>query len=117
MNIQSIGTSLPAMMSSAEVGNVAREAKVADIPVRQEGQSAQPETVEQLKKAIDSVQQYIEPFNSDLEFSVNDKTDRLIVTVIDSETKEVIRQIPSKEMLAIAEALDSIKGLFVKQQA
>ena len=40
-----------------------------------------------------------------------------MVKIIDSATKEVIRQVPSQEMLAIAKALDSIKGLFVKQSA
>ena len=37
--------------------------------------------------------------------------------MVDKATKEVIRQIPSEEMIAMAKALDSIKGLFVKQQA
>jgi hypothetical protein len=46
---------------------------------------------------------------------VNDDTGQLVVKIIDRTTKEVIRQMPSEEMLAIAKTLDSIKGLFVKQ--
>ena len=40
-----------------------------------------------------------------------------MVKVVDQSTKEVIRQIPSEEMLAIAKALDSLKGLLVRQTA
>jgi len=46
-----------------------------------------------------------------------DDTGQLVVKIIDRTTQEVIRQMPSEEMLAIAKALDSIKGLFVQQTA
>lgn len=122
MNIQSLSSSLPPT-SGAETGSVAREARIATSAAIQETSAAanaagtQPVSSEQLSAAIDSVREYIQPFNSDLQFSVNDETNRVIVTVVDSETKEVIRQIPSEEMLAMAKALDNIKGLFIKQQA
>jgi hypothetical protein len=35
---------------------------------------------------------------------------RTVVKVIDQETKEVLRQIPTKEALALAKAFDSAKG-------
>jgi hypothetical protein len=41
---------------------------------------------------------------------VDDDTGQLVVKIIDRSTKEVIRQMPSEEMLAIAKTLDSIKG-------
>ncbi len=72
---------------------------------------------EALEAAMRSVQDYIQPFNSNLQFSVNNDTRQVVVRVVDSETKELIRQIPSEEMVAIAKALDSIKGLLVKQSA
>ncbi len=121
MNIQPVSSSLPSQ-GGAEVVSLSRETRAAAAPIAQgttatAQQSQPPASMEQLEKAIDSVREYIKPFNSDLQFSVNDDTNKVIVTVVDSETKEVIRQIPSEEMLAIAKALDSIKGLFVKQQA
>ncbi|HMY07311.1 MAG TPA: flagellar protein FlaG, partial [Accumulibacter sp.] len=51
------------------------------------------------------------------EFSVDNDTGQMVVKVVDKSTQEVIRQVPSKEMLAIAKTLDNIKGLFVKQTA
>jgi flagellar protein FlaG len=52
-----------------------------------------------------------------LEFSVDNDSKRTIVKVVDQTTKEVLRQIPSPEALAIAKSLDSSKGLLIKQTA
>ncbi len=117
MNIQAISTSLPPQ-SSSDAGAVSRTAKaVAPPPVQQSAPPEQPASKEQLEVAINSIREYIQPFNSDLQFSVNQDTNQVVVTVVDSQTKEVIRQIPSEEMIAIAKTLDSIKGLFLKQSA
>lgn len=121
MNIQPISTSLPPQ-SSPEVGAAPREARVA-VPTQEKTipeQTAQPEkpaSQEQLKTAVKSVREYVQPFNNNLEFSISDETDSVVVKIVDIATKEVIRQIPSEEMIAIAKALDSIKGLFIKQMA
>lgn len=72
---------------------------------------------DEVSAAVNSVRTYIEPINSALEFSLNDDTDQIVVKIVDRETKEVIRQMPSEEMIALAKALDSLKGLFVKQNA
>jgi len=71
----------------------------------------------QVETAAQSVREFVQPINSNLEFSVDDDTGQLVVKIIDRTTQEVIRQMPSEEMLAIARALDSIKGLFVQQTA
>jgi flagellar protein FlaG len=36
---------------------------------------------------------------------------------LDSQSKEVIRQIPSEEAIQLAQALDKLQGLFVKAKA
>lgn len=115
MNIQSISSSLPAQ-SSPEAGSVSREVKLA-VAAQEKAPVAKEASPEQLKAAIKSVREYIEPTKSDLEFSVIEETDQVVVKIIDSSTKEVIRQMPSEEMIAIAKALDSIKGLLLKESA
>lgn len=122
MNIPSVNTSLPAQ-ARPEVRVMANEARLAEpsktglSPAQTVQAAEKPAGQEQLKAAVKSVQEYIEPFNNNLEFSVNDQNNQVVIKVVDKATKEVIRQIPSEEMIAMAKALDSIKGLFVKQQA
>jgi len=40
-----------------------------------------------------------------------------VVKVIDQETKEVLRQIPTKEALEIAKSFDTAKGFLISQSA
>ncbi|MBL8395768.1 MAG: flagellar protein FlaG [Candidatus Accumulibacter sp.] len=122
MNIQPTTVSLPP--HAQPVANpVAREARTpAESTTRATEQALSRQQVqaparEQLEAATESVRAFVQPINSNLEFSVDDDTGQLVVRIIDRTTKEVIRQMPSAEMLAIAKALDSIKGLFVKQSA
>lgn len=71
---------------------------------------------QQLVEAADAVNDFIKITNNSLQFSVDSDTGVSFIKVIDTSTNEVIRQIPSEEMLAIAKALDSLKGLLVHQK-
>jgi flagellar protein FlaG len=123
MNIQPTVVSLPPQGSLA-VSNATRELRTpSNEKASQISEALQsPLRVQQpdrntVEAAARSVREFVQPINSNLEFSVNDDTGQLVVRIIDRSTKEVIRQMPSEEMLALAKALDSIKGLFVKQTA
>lgn len=72
---------------------------------------------ELLDSAVKATNEFISRVNNSLQFSIDDETGTSIIKVVDKNTKEVIRQIPSEEMLAIAKALDTIKGLLVHQKA
>jgi uncharacterized FlaG/YvyC family protein len=61
------------------------------------------ESVSQLKDFVTSVQR-------DLRFSVDELSGRTVITVLDSKTDKIIRQIPSEEVLAFAQNIDSLKG-------
>lgn len=71
----------------------------------------------QLQGAVNAANDFIKPITNSVEFSLDKDSDKMIVKVMDNATKEVIRQIPSVEMLAIAKALDKIQGLLIKQKA
>lgn len=72
---------------------------------------------EALLQAVDEVRNAIKPVAQDLLFSIDDDTGRTVVKVVDASTDEVIRQIPSEEVLAIAKALDKLQGVLIKQEA
>ena len=72
---------------------------------------------EQLKEAVKATNDFVSLVNNAVEFSLDDDTGITVVKVIDKNTKEVVRQIPSEEMLAIAKALDTVQGLLVRQKA
>jgi flagellar protein FlaG len=70
-----------------------------------------------LEDVVREVNEFIKPINNSLQFSIDDDTGTTVVKVIDRDTDEVIKQIPSEEMLALAKAIGQLKGLLVKQQA
>lgn len=80
------------------------------------GSSTQVDRSE-LDKAVKEIQGFIKDTNTSLDFHVDKDTDKLVVKVIDTSTKEVIKQIPSEDVLALAKALDKLKGLLVSQKA
>jgi len=76
---------------------------------------------EQVQQAIQTVQAMVQAQASNLQFSLDKETGKTIVTVVDTSTQKVIRQIPSKEMIAIAHAIDQMSskssGLMLNQTA
>jgi len=72
---------------------------------------------EQLQSSINAVNGFVKSINSEVEFSLDKDSGEMIVKVMDTSTNEVIRQMPSEEMLAVAKALDKFQGLLIKQKA
>jgi flagellar protein FlaG len=71
----------------------------------------------QVESAVSQISDFVQNFQRDLLFSIDEESDRLVVKVVDSETQEVIRQIPSEESLRIAKHLDSADSLILREQA
>lgn len=71
----------------------------------------------QIQQALEDVRKAIAPVAQNLLFSIDDDTGHTVIKIIDSSTDEVIKQIPSEEILAISKALDKLQGLLVKQHA
>ncbi len=93
-------------------------------PVRMETprQSDAAENVtENIEKRLDDVVERLNDFvqqtQRDLNFRVDKDSGVTVVTVTDSLTDEVIRQIPSKEALERLQNLEDIQGLLFRDQA
>lgn len=76
-----------------------------------------PPPVADVKEAVNRLNQYVQTLRRDLQFRVDEDTDRVIVTVTDSETHEVIRQIPAEEVLAVAKSLETMQGVLMDTKA
>ena len=83
--------------------------------VQQSVQSASD--TQALKSAVEASNRVVQALQSKLEFVTDETSGRMLVKVIDPENNEVIRQIPSEEMLSISRALDRMQGLLVKSKA
>lgn len=117
MSIQSIGTRAPAFSMPAETQAATKQTQAAQSETTQTAVQNES-SPEQVQEAVQSMNDFAaSTLNSSLNFSVDNDTGKTIVKVMDSETKEVLKQIPSEEMVAIAKAVDKLKGLLVHQKA
>ncbi|MBI3562472.1 MAG: flagellar protein FlaG [Gammaproteobacteria bacterium] len=57
------------------------------------------------EKVVSELQTYVQHSRRNLDFHVDDQTGEVVVKVIDVTNDEVIRQIPSEEMLALAKRI------------
>ncbi len=127
MNVSNINSSLPPVRTTsadlaAPDARAARSTAPSDatqvLTEQSVAQTQKTETTrEKLEEAVKQVNDFVQPFNNGLQFSLDDDTGKTIVKVIDKATEEVIRQFPSEEMLGIAKAIDTMKGLLIQQKA
>lgn len=68
-------------------------------------QPTSPPSGAELEEALSTVNQHQQVVQQSLQFEVDADLDRTVVKLVDSKTGEVVRQIPSEELLAIAKKL------------
>ena len=66
---------------------------------------------DRLKEISESLNAEMEIRSRDLQFSVDELTNRFLVTVLDQDSGQVIKQIPSDAILKVAHNLEALKGI------
>ena len=68
-----------------------------------------------LQEAIDRLNQQLKANGRDLSFQMDEEINRPIITVRNIETGEVVRQIPSEEIIRMAHSIEEGKGLLFNE--
>jgi len=92
----------PAVASSAAPQTSAQKAAPAP-------QTKPAISVESIQELADRIGEQINIERRNLSFSVDDSTGNVVVQVIDAETDEVIRQVPSEEFQRLAQAIADLR--------
>lgn len=71
----------------------------------------------QLSQVVLEINKAMKALGRGIEFSIDQDSQRTVVKVVDQETGDVIRQMPSAEALEIGKALDKLQGLLIRQSA
>lgn len=89
------------------------------LPLEQSSESEKELPREKLEKAVSHLSDYVQTVSRELQFEIDDDINDVIVTVVDRDTGDVIRQIPQDEVVRMARYLSeqdsgsAVKGLFV----
>lgn len=82
-----------------------------------EQNSQQQKRTEALREKVAQLNDYMQNMNRNLQFSVDDASGDTVVKVIDAETEEVVRQIPSEEILEARHAIEKYRGVLLETKA
>ncbi|WP_342538859.1 flagellar protein FlaG [Sporosarcina sp. FSL K6-1540] len=84
--------------------------------VQQKASNEQQLPADKAKQMTDSMNTFLESANTQLRFKFHEKLNEYYVTIVDSTTDEVIREIPSKKLLDIHAAMREFVGLLVDRK-
>ncbi|MEN6625958.1 MAG: flagellar protein FlaG [Candidatus Sumerlaeia bacterium] len=72
--------------------------------------------LEDIRQTTLKVNDYMRLSDTHLEFIVAEQTGRIIVQVVNSQTQEVIRQIPPEHVMRFAKTMSQLRGLLFEAQ-
>ncbi|MED1952368.1 flagellar protein FlaG [Brevibacillus centrosporus] len=70
----------------------------------------------ELTKEIKGINKWLETTNTHVKFTLHDKLNEYYVQVINDQTNEVIREIPSKKMMDMVAKMHEMVGLLVDER-
>jgi len=112
-NIHPVGSKSPGFSASQKVDegpskeNVVEIAEAKRLLEAKQAKSEKAETeIKNLSSVVAKINEQVQSIQRDLVFSVDEESGRDVVTIKDSNTDKVIKQIPSEEMLELARNLN-----------
>lgn len=72
---------------------------------------------EELEQSVQDLNSLVQELQRELRFSVDDGSGEMVVKVVDRQTDELVRQIPTEEILKLRERLEAATGAIFQDKA
>lgn len=72
--------------------------------------SSDEPAAQEIESAVGEISEFVQAQNRNLNFSYTEESNRSVVKVTDSETGDLIRQIPSEEVLKLSERIRDLQS-------
>jgi len=84
-------------------------------------ETGEQSTSDQLRKSTEQINKSVEQINrkmsnSEVQFGIHDKTNRITIKIIDKETKEVIKELPPEKTLDMIAKAWELAGILVDEK-
>ena len=90
---------------------------VHEVPVTNEGKSISlNEERKILRESTEKFNKLSDKLNLDIKFAYNDKIDQVYLNVIDKNTGQIIRKLPSEEAMKISESMKELVGILLDKK-
>ncbi|CAM3274668.1 flagellar protein FlaG [Filibacter tadaridae] len=90
--------------------------EVIEDKAQQQPDNEHPLQADKAKQMTESMNNFLETANTHLQFKFHEKLNEYYVTIVDSTTDEVIKEIPSKKLMDIHAAMREFIGLLVDRK-
>lgn len=67
--------------------------------------------------ALDVINDRLQAWSTGMRFDMDDDTQRLVISIVDSTTGKVLRQIPSEAVLQVAKMIVTLQGAGIDTHA
>ena len=107
------GTTVDVKSSASERDTVANEASVENgsrVAVREDGQASN----EQIRQSVEKINKSVS--NGEAIFGIHDATNRVMIKIVDKETKEVIKEFPPEKTLDMIAKVWEMAGIMVDEK-
>jgi len=82
-----------------------------------DAEKAEEPRAEDMDAMVEDIREMARMFEHELQFRIEEDLDRPVVEVKDAQNDEVIRQIPSEEMVELARNMERIRGILFDESA
>lgn len=76
-----------------------------------------PGQASSLEKALESVNSNLQAWSTGMRFEMDEDAQRLVVSIVDNETGEVLRTVPSDAVLRVAKMIVQLQGSGIDARA
>jgi uncharacterized FlaG/YvyC family protein len=90
-------------------------AQTADRPPRDS--ASEPLFTEEVDSAVEAFNEVFKQANVGVRYQVDTKTGDLVITLVDRDTQQVVRQVPPEEILRMRQRLEELLGVLFDQTA
>lgn len=111
--VKESSTNWPAATAAAEQQRLDRV--LQQLPAVRQSEAQKELKRDDLVKPLQQVNEVMN--NYGIHFEMSDDHGKIVIKVVNQESGELIRQIPSEEVLRIAAHLHEVSGLLVREQA
>lgn len=106
----------PEAVSAISGSDASTKSNISEIKPSTISQAAAP-LMATIEKAAQDLQSYMKSSGRNLSFSIDQSTGYQVVRVMNADTGELVRQMPSPEFLKLAESLPQLNSGFINQKA
>lgn len=99
---------------TAAVPKVEEKSKEKDTGEQGKQEEQQQKYQEKIKKAVEQMNAKL--YNSEAIFGIHDKTNRVVIKIVDKESKEVLKELPPEKTLDMIAKIWEMAGILVDEK-